>query len=133
MRDHFQGVISRIQHETIGQPNFELILGRVSAKDYHGLLSGAELAVMTHRQEHYRNMESGLANDCLRLDTPCLVRRGTLTARNLAAYGGRAFSYAGDHDIVAAMANLLSNRARTTTDFERCARRYRPCLEYPAI
>lgn len=132
-QDQFGGTLSRIQSETHDLPNFQLLLGRVSDKAYHRLISSAELVVLTHGQDHYRHMESGLANDCLRLDTPFLVRNGTLAAKNLAALGGGRFVYQNDQNIVGTLQDLLQNPCQTVQQFIQIANRYRPYLEYPAI
>lgn len=77
-------------------PMVSLQTGFLEQEAYRELLANARLVILLHRAESYRDMESGLANECFAAAIPLLCRHGTLVAQEMARHDGAETFIFGD-------------------------------------
>ena len=129
----FEHVTQRLKALADTRDKLKVSFGRLSGPEYQSLLTAAELVILDQSPDYYHDMESGLANDCVRLKVPFLIPDGTLTARMLTACGGENFVFDGRRDLMTKLHKFHEDISATQRDFETVAKRYVTMLEYPPV
>lgn len=105
-------------------PMVSLQTGFLPQEAYRRLLAEARLVILLHRAESYRDMESGLANECLAAAIPFLCRKGTLTAREIVRRGGERFVFTDEGELPRRVAQLVSPDSGMMESFGAVARSF---------